>query len=134
MESRRSPPAATMRAPETVGRSMVKVTGSVTDSPGARLFRRAEGVWNLTPGVGLSQASSVVAEPHRPSLRPSQPNTLPLDGSWRVEDQHRPLCDTTKRPALRPSRHPGHSHTSCPNNSYRPHRRHRPLCDTTQWI
>src|ERR1035438_8071253 len=62
MESWRSPPAATMRAPETAGRSMVKVTGSVTDSPGARLFRRAEGVWNLTPGVGLSQASSVVAE------------------------------------------------------------------------
>src|ERR1035438_8485308 len=69
MERRRSPAAATMRAPETAGRSMVKVTGSVTDSPGARLFSLAEGVWNLTPGVGLSHASSVVAERTAPLFR-----------------------------------------------------------------
>src|ERR1039457_3816204 len=62
METRISPSAATMRAPDMAGWSIVKVTGSVVDSPGARLFSRAEGVLNLTPGVGLSHLSSVVAE------------------------------------------------------------------------
>src|ERR1035441_731507 len=62
MERRNSPSTATMRAPLTAARATVKVTGSVADSPGARLLSRAVAVLNSTPGVGLSHLSSLVAE------------------------------------------------------------------------
>jgi hypothetical protein len=51
-----------MRAPERAALAVVKVTGSVADSPGARLCSRAVAVLNLTPGVGLCHSNCLVPE------------------------------------------------------------------------
>ena len=40
----------------------VNVTGSVADSPGASAYNRPSAVANFTPGLGLSQRISAVAD------------------------------------------------------------------------